>query len=81
MLLDLASAFDTVDHSILTDNLASLGIVGDALLWFSSYLKDRSQSVMVGSAVSPPVHLLFGVPQGSVLGPLLFAVNRGAIWC
>jgi len=74
VLLDLSSAFDTVDHSILIESLASLGIVGDALLWFSYYLKDRSQSVIVGSAVSPPVHLLFGVPQGSVLGPLLFAV-------
>ena len=74
VLLDLSSAFDTVDHSILIESLASLEIVSDALLWFSHYLKDCSQSVMVGSAVSPPVHLLFGVPQGSVLGPLLFAV-------
>lgn len=73
LLLDLTTAFDTVDHKILIDCLRDqVGIQGLALEWFSSYLKDRTFSVSLwnySSFVSP---LMCGVPQGSILGPVLF---------
>ena len=72
ILLDLSAAFDTVDHRILLDRLKSIGIADLALNWFSSYLRDRQQYVQVGSARSTPHTLDVGVPQGSVLGPILF---------
>ena len=74
-LLDLSAAFDTIDHSILFHRLHECyGINGLALSWFKSYLLDRTQSVKVGSVLSHPMELKFGVPQGSVLGPLLFSM-------
>ncbi len=72
-LLDLSAAFDTIDHRILLDRLADwFGITKGALKWLVSYLKNRSQSINIQGNVSIPITLLFGVPQGSVLGPLLF---------
>ena len=74
-LLDLSAAFDTLDHAILLRRLEStFGISGLALSWFESYLSDRTQSVVVGSLMSIPIPLVFGVPQGSVLGPVLFTL-------
>jgi len=74
-LLDLSAAFDTIDHSILLSRLEhSFGIKGSALSWFSSYLSDRFQSVMVNGCQSEQVRLSCGVPQGSVLGPVLFTL-------
>ena len=73
VLLDLSAAFDTVDHQKLLNLLnQSFGIRGVALKWFESYLKDRTQTVQIGSCTSTPVTLKYGVPQGSVLGPILF---------
>ena len=72
-LLDLSAAFDTIDHKILLDRLQlSFGISGSALNWFQSYLHDRSQTVSISNRSSEPSALSLGVPQGSVLGPVLF---------
>ena len=72
-LLDISGAFDTVNHQILTKRLASeIGIRANALDWFVSYLGNRSQSVKVNDINSPTITLSQGIPQGSVLGPMLF---------
>jgi len=72
-LLDLSSAFDTVDHKILQSRLElTFGIQGAALAWLTSYLSDRTQLVRIAGRYSKQSKLLYGVPQGSVLGPLLF---------
>ena len=72
LLLDLSAAFDTVDHAALIDVLAALGVKDRALDWFRSYLSERFQCVQIGSHCSTPKALKWGVPQGSVLGPVLF---------
>ena len=75
VLLDLSAAFDTIDHDTLLSCLsARFGFAGSALKWFRSYLQDRCQSVKIGSSFSNLFKLKFGVPQGSVLGPLLFSL-------
>ena len=70
LLLDLSAAFDTVDHNVLLKRLYESGI--SALSWMESYLSDRSQVVDVGGSRSQEFSLSTGVPQGSVLGPVLF---------
>jgi len=73
VLLDLSAAFDTVDHGILLHRLdSSYQIVGSVQQWFQSYLSNRLQHVRVGSSSSSPGSMVFGVPQGSVLGVILF---------
>ncbi len=75
VLLDLSTAFDTIDHNILLNRLGnSVGISGSALAWFKSYLSDRHQFVAVNEEVSYRSQVQYGVPQGSVLGPLLFTL-------
>ena len=75
VLLDLSAAFDTIDRQFFLDLLVySVGIRGDALRWFKSHLQDRTQTVQIGSSTSEPVTLKYGVPQRSVLGPILFTM-------
>ena len=74
-LLDQSAAFDTIDHKILLNRLSySFGISGTVFKWFISYLTNRTQSVSVGDLNSLPLPLKYGVPQGSVLGPILFTL-------
>ena len=72
--LDVSKAFDTLDHSILTHKLKFYGIEGAALNLFQSYLSNRLQFVEYDNIMSDPLEISTGVPQGSVLGPLLFLI-------
>ena len=75
VLLDLSAALDTIDHSTLRSCLLDwFGVGGSAIKWFSCYLTEHFQSVKIGSTLSDLQKLLFGVPHGSVLGPLLFSL-------
>ena len=74
LLIDFSKAFDMVDHSILLCKLEHYGIRGISLDWFRSYLTNRSQYVYINNVNSDKLNLRHGVPQGSILGPLLFVV-------
>lgn len=74
VFLDLQKAFDTVSIPTLVSKLEMIGVRDNALRLFKSYLSDRSQRVKIGEHVSKDTSILFGVPQGSVLGPTLFLV-------
>ena len=75
VMLDLSAAFDTVHHEILLNRLDSrVGVKGQALKWFASYLTNKSLRVSFGQALSEKFELSYGVPQGSCLGPLLYTI-------
>jgi hypothetical protein len=80
IFIDLSKAFDTIDHTILIYKLNKLGIRGICNEWFKNYLKNRSQSVRLSKdnsndfILSNTCPIIYGVPQGSILGPLLFTI-------
>ena len=74
IFLDLAKAFETSDHKILLNKLQYYGIKDVALQWFSSYISDRFQFVEMDGFRSNLLNITTGVPQGSILGPILFII-------
>ena len=80
LLLDMSAAFDTVDHELLLERMSKrYGVKGNALKWFRSYLQDRKQFVMIDGIKSKVKDLRYGVPQGSVLGPILYLLYTSPI--
>ena len=80
LFVDISKAFDSVDHNILLDKLSHLGVRGNIFKWFESYLRNRFQIVKVNGLLSDPGQISCGVPQGSVLGPLLFLIYFNSIF-
>ena len=84
VLLDISAASDTIDHGILLGRLSELGIGGLALAWLRSFLGDHPQRVQVGEHLSAPWSLNCGVPQRSIISPMMFNIYMrllgGVIW-
>jgi len=74
VFIDLTKALDTIDHEIILRKMSFLGVDQAAIKWFSSYLSDRTQRCSVNGKLSTACTLGCGVPQGSILGPLLFLI-------
>ena len=83
-LLDLSAAFDTVDHDILSilHRLEhTFGFQGTALAWVRSYLSDRTQTVSIDGILSSTAIIHYDIPQGSVIGPILFILYTQSLSC
>ena len=74
ILLDFSKAFDKVDHKLLLHKLSKMGITGKLHSWITTFLSNRTQVVLVKGKKSKPMLVISGVPQGTVLGPLLFII-------
>ena len=74
VLLDMSKAFECLNHDILLLKLQDVGLSPAALTWFSSYLSNRFQAVRINSELSDKLPIQSGVPQGSILGPILFSI-------
>ena len=74
LFIDMRKAFDTVHHGRLLDKLGAVGANKCVLRWFKSYLENRVHCTLANDKISDPIQVTFGVPQGSILGPLLFSV-------
>ena len=70
--IDLSKCFDTIDHTILIKKLHMYGITGTTLKWFKHYLNSRKQCVTLKGLTSSYIDVIMGIPQGSILGPILF---------
>ena len=74
IFIDLTKAFGTVDHNILISKLENYGVRGVNLKWFKSYLNNRKQFISYNNSSTSYKNMTCGVPQGSILGPLLFLI-------
>ncbi len=74
ILLDLHKAFDMVNHNLLLRKLKQYRVSDNAFCWFMSYLTDRKQYVQINQNISESETIMLGVPQGSILGPLLYII-------
>ena len=74
--LDLTKAFDTVNHELLVKKLSSFGLANESIMWFQSYLSNRQQIAVMDDNHSTPQTITVGVPQGSILGPLLLNIYK-----
>ena len=75
VLLDMSKAFNSIRHDLLLQKLQSIGVTSLSLGWFHNYLSGHSQRVRIGDAISDPLPLKYEVPQGSILGPVLFTIH------
>ena len=75
VLLEISSAFDTLDQNVLIHRPSAIGITGITLNWFTSYITNRSSSIRINTHSSPSRSITYGVPHGSILGPLLFNID------
>ena len=76
---DLSKAFDSLPHPTILSNLSRVGIRGTLLDWFQNYLSNRQQKVVLDGHESSTAHVASGVPQGCILGPLLFTISMDPI--